>query len=387
VTASTGSAAMGWPIRLFVCGDVMTGRGIDQILPHPSQPRLYEARVQSAVTYVELAEAASGPIGRALDPSYPWGGALEILQERQPAARIVNLETAITTSGHAQPAKGIHYRMHPANVACLVQAGVDWCVLANNHVLDWGRSGLAETIETLRSAEIHWLGAGEDSGTAAQPAQLALSGGARLLVFAFAAMSSGVPASWAATATRAGVNFIESVDARTADRVARTIVAQRRPGDLVVVSLHWGGNWGFSIPREHRQFAHALAQSGAADLVHGHSSHHVQAIEVVHGKLVLYGCGDFINDYEGIGGHEAYGPGLALMYFPVFDANRDLVELDLVPMRRHRLRLQRANTDDCAWLARTLRRECAPFGTGIRVHDDGGFSLTWGSAPTARDSD
>jgi poly-gamma-glutamate capsule biosynthesis protein CapA/YwtB (metallophosphatase superfamily) len=72
VTASTGSAAMGWPIRLFVCGDVMTGRGIDQILPHPSQPRLYEARVQSAVTYVELAEAASGPIGRALDPSYPW---------------------------------------------------------------------------------------------------------------------------------------------------------------------------------------------------------------------------------------------------------------------------------------------------------------------------
>jgi poly-gamma-glutamate capsule biosynthesis protein CapA/YwtB (metallophosphatase superfamily) len=377
---------MSLAVRLFVCGDVMTGRGIDQILPQPVQPRLYETCVRSAMTYVELAEAASGPIGRGLDARYPWGDALEILDERSPAARLVNLETAVTTSGHAQPGKGIHYRMHPANVACLVQAGVDCCVLANNHVLDWGHSGLLETMETLRSAGMQWAGAGEDAARAAQPAQVALPNG-RLLVFAFAAPSSGVPASWAAAPTRAGVNFLESVDERSADRIARAIVAQRRAGDLVVVSVHWGGNWGFAIPREHRVFAHALAQSGAADLVHGHSSHHVQAIEVVHGKLVLYGCGDFINDYEGIGGYEAYGPDFALMYFPVLDAaTGDLVELQLVAMRRRRLRLQRANEAERRWLAQTLRREGEPFGTGIRVQADDSFSLTWGR-PAPRESD
>ena len=49
------------PITLFLCGDVMLGRGIDQILPYPSIPRLYESYLDSAIDYVELAEAANGP--------------------------------------------------------------------------------------------------------------------------------------------------------------------------------------------------------------------------------------------------------------------------------------------------------------------------------------
>lgn len=365
-------------LRLFVCGDVMTGRGIDQILPHPEDPRLYEPWVHSATRYVELAEARSGPIGRALDPKYPWGDALEVLEKRRPVARIVNLETAVTTSAHAQPGKSIHYRMHPANVDCLAQAGVDCCVLANNHVLDWGSSGLVETMRTLDAAGIRRAGAGADVVEAARPAELALPGG-RLLVFAWAAMSSGVPPSWAATAASAGVALLESLDRRTADGLARTILAQRLPGDVVVVSVHWGDNWGFAVPREHREFAHALVRSGAADLVHGHSSHHVQGIEVVHGKLVLYGCGDFINDYEGIGGHEAFGPDLALMYFPVLDAaTGELLELELVPLRRRRLRLDHANDADRRWVEQTLRREGDPFATGVQARPDGGFALAWG---------
>lgn len=65
-----------------------------------------------------------------------------------PDFRIINLETSITTSEDWAP-KDIHYRMHPANIPCLTVAKVDCCVLANNHVLDWGRSGLVETLETL----------------------------------------------------------------------------------------------------------------------------------------------------------------------------------------------------------------------------------------------
>ena len=65
----------------------------------------------------------------------------------------------------------------------------------------------------------------------------------------------------------------------------------------MLVSLHWGGNRGFALPRAHRGFAHRLVDLGAADSVHGHSSHHALPVEVSLGKLALYGCGDLLNDY------------------------------------------------------------------------------------------
>lgn len=147
-------------LDLFVGGDVMTGRGIDQILQHPSSPQLSEPYVDSARDYVALAERTHGPIPRRVDGSYIWGAALEELAQRQPDARIVNLETAITTSDAAWPRKGIHYRMHPGNIAALTTAQIDCAVLANNHVLDWGHAGLVETLATLRGAGINTAGAG-----------------------------------------------------------------------------------------------------------------------------------------------------------------------------------------------------------------------------------
>jgi poly-gamma-glutamate capsule biosynthesis protein CapA/YwtB (metallophosphatase superfamily) len=141
-------------LRLFLCGDVMLGRGVDQIPRHPSDPRIFKQQVDSALTYVRLAEAASGRrIPRLVAPTYVWGDALAVLRAEQPAARIINLETAITTSDD-YAVKGINYRMHPGNIDCLTAAGIDCCVLANNHVLDWGRSGLLETLATPRRAEI-----------------------------------------------------------------------------------------------------------------------------------------------------------------------------------------------------------------------------------------
>ena len=96
---------------LFLCGDVMTGRGIDQVLPHPSPPRIYEPVVRDARMYVALAEDVNGPVPRAVEPSYIWGDALDELKHVAPAARIVNLETSVTCSEEAWP-KGINYRMH-----------------------------------------------------------------------------------------------------------------------------------------------------------------------------------------------------------------------------------------------------------------------------------
>jgi poly-gamma-glutamate synthesis protein (capsule biosynthesis protein) len=72
------------PTTLFLCGDVMLGRGIDQILPHPGDPRLYESYVKSAATYVELAERRNGPIPKPVDFEYVWGDVLAELQRVRP---------------------------------------------------------------------------------------------------------------------------------------------------------------------------------------------------------------------------------------------------------------------------------------------------------------
>jgi poly-gamma-glutamate synthesis protein (capsule biosynthesis protein) len=357
-------------ISLFLAGDVMTGRGIDQVLPHPGDPRLYESYVKSAYDYVKLAEGANGPIARPLAFGDIWGDALAELERRRPDARIVNLETAVTQSMEPEP-KGINYKMNPANVGAITEAGIHCCVLANNHVLDWGPAGLIETLTTLEQAGVRCAGAGRDRTSAAAPAVVRVAGEARLLVYALASHTSGVPAAWAATAHQPGVNLLPSLSEACAQVIAEGVHAAKRPGDIVVLSIHWGANWGYEIADEQVAFAHRLIESGAADVIHGHSSHHVKGMEVYRQKLILYGCGDFIDDYEGISGYEGFRDDLVLMYFPMVRcADGTLAGLDMVPLQIRNMRLHRASPYDATWLADTLNRERHRFGTRIRFGPD-----------------
>ena len=361
-------------IRLFLCGDVMTGRGIDQVLPHPSDPQLHEPYIKSALDYARLAEKANGPIPRRVDPAYIWGEALGEIERAAPAARVVNLETAVTSSDEWE-AKGINYRMSPANIACLTSARIDCCGLANNHVLDWGAGGLAETLDTLHRAGIRTSGAGRSAEEAEAPAVLGLRGGQRLLVASLGAPTSGVPPSWAARAGRPGVAYLNELSGSAAQGIARRMAATRRAGDLAVVSLHWGPNWGYEVWPEEQRFARSLIEAGA-DVVHGHSSHHVKGVEVFRGKLILYGCGDLINDYEGIGGHEEFRGDLGLMYFPTLDERSGKLEgLEMVAIRMRRFRLERPPAADAGWIRDMLEREGRRFGTGATLRADGRLSL------------
>jgi poly-gamma-glutamate synthesis protein (capsule biosynthesis protein) len=342
-------------MKLFLCGDVMTGRGIDQILPAPCDPALDEPWVKSALDYVRLAEHAGVAIPRNADPAYIWGDALAELERAQPDARIVNLETAVTLSNE-RALKGINYRMSPANAACLTAARIDCCVLANNHVLDWGVAGLEETLATLHRAGIRTAGAGRDAESAASPAVLNLSQDRRVLVYALGMRSAGVQEDWAAAPGRPGVGFLSDLSSQTTDALADRILREKGAGDVVIVSVHWGANWGYEVSHRQRSFARRLIDAGAADLVHGHSAHHPGAIELYRGRLILYACGDLINDYEGISGHESFRPELGLMYFATLDAaTGKLVELALVPMRMRAFRLNRASGDEADWLAAALR--------------------------------
>ena len=358
------------PICLFMCGDVMTGRGIDQILPHPCDPRLFERYVRDARDYVRLAEAEHGPIPRPVPYDYIWGDALDEFDRAGTDGRIINLETSITTSANHWPDKEVHYRMNPQNIGCLTAARIDCCALANNHVLDWGYEGLAQTLATLNDTGIQHAGAGANAAEAQAPAVLETTGKGRVRVFSFGSTTSGIPPEWAAAEDRPGVNLLPDLSEETSRRVAARIRDLRAPGDLAVVSIHWGSNWGYEIPPAQITFAHRLIEEGV-DLVHGHSSHHVKALEVYKGRAILYGCGDFLTDYEGIHGYEAYRGDLAVMYLvKLAPAQGPLVELRLIPMQVRHLRLNRASAADAQWLRQMLNREGAPFGTKVALNGD-----------------
>ena len=358
-------------VTLFLCGDVMTGRGVDQILPRPSAPHLFEPFVTSAVDYLRMAERVNGPIPRPVDCAYVWGVVPGVLEREQPDVRVINLETAVTTSEDAAP-KGINYRMHPDNVTALTAARIDCCVLANNHVLDWGRAGLLETLETLAKANVHVAGAGLDLAEAEAPAVLEAGKECRVLVFAFGATAAGVSSDWAAGPGTPGVHLLPDFSDGTADGIARLVERVKRGGDVAVASVHWGPNWGYDIPAAHRRFAHALVDRARIDVVHGHSSHHPMAIEVYRGRPIFYGCGDFLHDYEGIRGHERFRGDLVLMYFPTLDARSgELVRLTMTPLQVRKLRLNHPVPSDRVWLRDTLDRECHRFGHRVTLDDYG----------------
>ncbi|MET7967248.1 CapA family protein [Micromonospora sp. NPDC005305] len=362
-------------VTLFLAGDVMTGRGVDQILPHPGPPELREELVTDARRYVALAESVAGPVPRPAPPAWPWGDALRLLDAERPDARIVNLETAVTARGEHHPGKGIHYRMHPANLPCLTAARLDVCALGNNHVLDFGPTGLVDTVDALRGAGIRTAGAGRDAEEAWRPAAVPLAGDRRLLVWSLGAVSSGVFPQWAAGAGRPGVAYLPEVPVATAGTLAERIARTARPADLVVVSVHWGSNWGHEVPDEHVEFAHALIDAGV-HVVHGHSSHHPRAVERYRGRLVLYGCGDLIDDYEGIGGQEAYRPELRLLYLATLDAvTGELRGLRLVPLRMRRMRLRPATAEEAGWLADLLDTLGRPSGTRVTLAPDGVLTI------------
>lgn len=364
-------------IHVCLCGDVMTGRGIDQVLPQPCAPVLHEPCVCDARDYVRLAEEAHGPIPRLVDFAYVWGEALGEMRKPDIDVRIVNLETSVTQCQDHWPDKEIHYRMHPGNVGCLATAGIDCCCLANNHVLDWGYGGLAETLATLDAAGIARAGAGRDAAESAAPAVFTVPGKGRVLVFGLGANTSGIPTAWVAKPDRPGVNLLPDLSEGTAQRIASVAAGVRQPGDVVVASIHWGSNWGYDVSREQIDFAHTLIEGGV-DLVHGHSSHHPRPIEVYRDRPILYGCGDFLNDYEGIGGYERYRGDLRLLYLIDLDS-RDgrLAGVWLVPFRVQQFRLGRASEADTTWLCDVMNRYGERFGTRMTPGDAGGLTLHW----------
>lgn len=405
----------------------MLGRLIDQLYPTHNQNPV-ESRIASTFIKEYPHLLAKG----VYTPSSPWGTTLPLLHNSD--LTLINLETAATTANDPWPDKTFNYRMHPANLAPILHAaGVDYASLANNHTLDFGSEGLVETVWALRDAGVLFAGAGERRDEAYKPAVLTLPRkkgrrGSRYLeeesvemernayaVHVYSAadhphewgvvptfhlidyspatrvrlrtllLSGGVRTSTGSHAdVEAGVesdvfhhrehHHHQHEHEHEYERGCGSASMQPRPA-LKIFSVHWGPNYCWHPDDRIRSLAHFLIDECEVDIVHGHSSHHVQGVERYRGKLIIYGCGDFVDDYAW---HEGYRNDLGAVWRVVVKEGGGgddgdgrplrLDRLEIFPTRIEKFRamLLKKGDEDHEWVRRRIEMLSRELDTDIR---------------------
>jgi len=220
-------------------------------------------------------------------------GALTALSEAD--LSIVNLECVLADGGVTAVDKDervpFYFRGRPEQVQILTQAGIDAVGTANNHSGDYGADALMEQREILRSAGIAAPGAGPDRHKACAPAFVQRGGLTIGIVSADATLSA-----FAATEDAPGTCHVSSDDLPGAmDVLGPSIVTARENADVVLVAMHWGRN-GKSRPTKATRRLGAALIRGGADAVLGSSAHHLQGVELVDGRPILYDAGNILFD-------------------------------------------------------------------------------------------
>jgi len=200
---------------------------------------------------------------------------------------MVNLETAITTRGTPAP-KQFVFRAPARALTDLTKAGVDVVTLANNHGMDFGRTGLDDTLRAAAAARLPLIGAGPDADAAFAPWTTTVRG-LDLAVFA----ATDVLDSFAQTTWVAGRSTSGLASAKDPSRLLAAVRAANRTADVVVVYLHWGQEMSTCPSERQRSLARELAVAGA-DLVVGSHAHVLQPGGRVAGAYVHYGLGNFV---------------------------------------------------------------------------------------------
>jgi poly-gamma-glutamate synthesis protein (capsule biosynthesis protein) len=200
---------------------------------------------------------------------------------------VVNLETAITERGDAQP-KEFTFRTNPSALTALASAGVDVASMANNHGMDFGRVGLEDSLAAEQGSGFPIIGIGHDANEAYAPYEAVIKG-QRIAVFAATqVLDANLISSWTATDNQPGL-----ASAKNVDRLTAAVAAARAGHDTVVVFLHWGIEKQTCPSGDQKALARRLVDAGA-DIVVGSHSHRVEGGGRLDGALVDYGLGNFV---------------------------------------------------------------------------------------------
>lgn len=290
---------------------------------------------------------------RQVPPVAVWGDTLPIFAAAD--VRICNLECALADGGTrwTRTPKVFHFRSDAKNVAVLQAAHIDCVSNANNHALDYDYAALREMLAVLDSAGVAHAGAG--TGLAAWQPAMIIRCGVRIGFFAFTDNEPG----WAARADRPGVCYVPAdLDHGRAQALLAHVAAVRPHVDWLIVSAHWGSNWGYTPPASQRRLAHALIDHGA-DVIFGHSCHVCRGIEIYQRRPILYGCGDFIDDYQ----IDPVERNDQSFIFIVETAGAAVHRLRLYPTLIESCRALRAHGDHARLIARKMQVLCQRLGT------------------------
>ncbi len=299
------------------------------------------------------------------EPENVWGSTLSRLEALD--GLVGNLECCVSDRGTKWPDKGYYFRSDPEfAVPALEAAGASFVSLANNHVLDYGERALRDTDSHLSDAGITHAGAGTDREAALEPAVFEAGD---LMVAAFGLTDQAE--EFAAGDSDPGTAFATLDPAAPA---TRTLVegildsAADHDPDLVVASLHWGPNWETEPRGVHERFGRWLIDQGV-DVVHGHSAHVLQGVEVYEGRPIIYDAADFVDDYisyvdrEGVRNKRS-----ALFELAVRDG--DLDALEVVPIEIADEAATLADDEVAEWVRDTLTERSAAFDTEVEQSDD-----------------
>ncbi|QWC20778.1 CapA family protein [Halorubrum sp. 2020YC2] len=298
------------------------------------------------------------------DPAGVWGTTLPRLRDLD--ALVGNLECCVSDRGERWPDKTYYFRSPPSfAVPALEAAGASFVSLANNHVLDYREPALRDTRTNLSDAGIARAGAGANADAALEPATFEAGD---LTVAAFGLTDQST--AFAATDSDPGTAFarldpsVAATRALVGDVLDR--VADAEP-DLVVASLHWGANWETEPRAVHERFGRWLVERGV-DVVHGHSAHVLQGVEVYDGRPIVYDAGDFVDDYVSYRDREGvYNKRSAL--FELVVRGGDPVALDVVPTEISDETAGLAGGEAAAWVRDAVAERSAPHDTPVEGVD------------------
>lgn len=231
---------------------------------------------------IMLARAIGNFIDSARDPSYPFSKTAAFIKEANLA--FGNLEGPISSRGRNQGSV-YSFRANPKVIQRLDSAGFDILSLANNHIWDWGRDALDDTVMLLKGNGIQGIGAGLNYREANQPLIVHL-GGTRI---AFLAYTNLYPRTLEATETKSGVSSFEP------ELIKRAIFEAHDSADIVVVSLHWGNEYEIGANELQKKLAREFVNAGA-DIIIGHHPHVVQEVEHYKNGFIAYSLGNFVFD-------------------------------------------------------------------------------------------
>lgn len=228
-----------------------------------------------------------------------YGTTLDMLEKSDLV--VGNLETAVTNHD-VKDKKVFNYRVNPKYVDALKLNENTYLNIANNHILDYMETGMTDTIDSLKAAGIKFSGAGKNLEEARKPAIFEIKGvkigiiGAADHYDRWSATSVATALESTLVATsgeKSGINYLDYNDYSEMLKHIRNV---KKDVDLLILSIHWGGNYARNISTKYRQFGRKALNAGV-DIIHGHSSHHVKCIKNYGDKIIMYGIGDFVNDY------------------------------------------------------------------------------------------